>query len=52
MELLLFGNFAAVLLTNVFTGFSDIYAMLLGLVMFFSYGLIKKKTWKQMLIFS
>lgn len=52
MELLLLGIFAAVLLLCVFTGFSIIYAMLLGLVMFFSYGLIKKKTWKQMLIFS
>ena len=52
MELLLLGIFAAVLLTCVFTGFSIIYALLLGLVMFFSYGLIKKNTWKQMFIFS
>lgn len=52
MELLLLVIFAAILLTCVFTGFSIIYAMFLGLVMFFSYGLVKKKTWKQMLIFS
>ena len=52
MELLLLGIFATVLLACVCTGFSIIYAMLFGLVMFFSYGLIKKKTWKQMLIFS
>lgn len=52
MELLLLGIFAAVLLACVFTGFSVIYAMLLGLVIFFSYGLIKKNTWKQMLFFS
>ena len=52
MELLLLGIFAAVLLVCVFTGISIIYAMILGLVLFFTYGLIKKKTWKQMLIFS
>lgn len=52
MGLLLLVIFAAILLTCVFTGFSIIYAMFLGLVMFFSYGLVKKKTWKQMLIFS
>ena len=48
MELLLLGIFAAVLLLCVFTGISIIYAMILGLVLFFTYGLIKKKTWKQM----
>lgn len=52
MELLLLGIFSAVLLACIFTGVSVIYAMLLGLAMFFGYGLIKKKTWKQMLIFS
>ncbi len=52
MELLLLGIFSTVLLTCVFTGVSVIYAMLLGLVVFFGYGLIKKKTWKQMLLFS
>lgn len=52
MELLLLGIFSAVLLACIFTGVSVIYAMLLGLVVFFGYGLIKKKTWKQMLIFS
>lgn len=52
MELLLLGIFAAFLLLCVFTGASIIYAMLLGLVLFFSYGLRKKKTWKQMLAFS
>lgn len=52
MELLLLGIFSAVLLVCIFTGVSVIYAMLLGLVVFFGYGLIKKKTWKQMLIFS
>lgn len=52
MELLLLGIFAAVLLLCVFTGVTIIYAMILGLVLFFTYGLIKKKTWKQMLIFS
>lgn len=52
MELLLLGIFLAVLLACIFTGVSVIYAMLLGLVVFFGYGLIKKKTWKQMLIFS
>ena len=26
--------------------------MILGLVLFFAYGLVKKKTWKQMLVFS
>lgn len=52
MELLLLGIFSAVLLACIFTGVSVIYAMLLGLVVFFGYGLIKKETWKQMLIFS
>lgn len=52
MELLLLGIFSAVLLACIFTGDSVIYAMLLGLVVFLGYGLIKKKTWKQMLIFS
>ena len=52
MELLLLGIFSTVLLACIFTGVSVIYAMLLGLAMFFGYGLIKKKTWKQMLIFS
>lgn len=52
MELLLLGIFAAFLLLCVFTGASIIYAMLLGLVLFFSYGLRKKKTWKEMLAFS
>lgn len=52
MELLLLGIFSAILLTCIFTGVSVIYAMFLGLAMFFGYGLIKKKTWKQMLIFS
>lgn len=49
MELLLLGIFSAVLLACIFTGVSVIYAMLLGLAMFFGYGLIKKKTWKQMI---
>ena len=40
MELLLLGIFAAVLLVCVFTGISIIYAMILGLVLFFTYGLI------------
>ena len=52
MELLSLGILSAVLLTCVFTGVSVIYAMFLGLEMFFGYGLIKKKTWKQMFIFS
>ena len=52
MELLLLGIFAVVLLACIFTGFSIIYAMLLGLVIFFSYGLFKKNTLKQMLTFS
>lgn len=52
MEFLLLGIFSAVLLACIFTGVSVIYAMFLGLVVFFGYGLIKKKTWKQMLIFS
>ena len=51
MELLL-GIFSAILLTCIFTGVSVIYAMFLGLTVFFGYGLIKKKTWKQMFIFS
>lgn len=51
MELLL-GIFSAILLTCIFTGVSVIYAMFLGLAVFFGYGLIKKKTWKQMFIFS
>ena len=52
MELLLLGIFAAALLLCVFSGISIIYAMILGLVLFFAYGLVKKKTWKQMLVFS
>ena len=52
MELLLLGIFAAALVACVAAGVSIIYAMLLGLAIFFSYGLIKKKTWKQMLLFS
>lgn len=52
MELLLLGIFAAVLLVCVFTGISIIYCYDPGTVLFFTYGLIKKKTWKQMLIFS
>ena len=52
MELLLLVIFAIILLACVFSGVSIIYAMLFGLVMFFSYGLIRKKTWKQMFIFS
>lgn len=43
MELLLLGIFSAVLLACIFTGVSVIYAMLLGLVVFFGYGLIKKE---------
>mgnify|MGYP004698824525 CR=1 len=42
MELLLLRIFSAVLLACIFTGVSVIYAMLLGLVVFFGYGLIKK----------
>ena len=47
MELLLLGIFAAALLLCVFSGISIIYAMILGLVLFFAYGLVKKKTWKK-----
>ena len=43
MELLLLGIFAAALLLCVFSGISIIYAMILGLVLFFAYGLVKKK---------
>ncbi len=42
MELLLLGIFAAVLLLCVFTGVTIIYAMILGLVLFFTYGLIPR----------
>ena len=40
MELLLLGIFAAALLLCVFSGISIIYAMILGLVLFFAYGLV------------
>ncbi|MBO5174620.1 MAG: hypothetical protein J6B84_05725 [Eubacterium sp.] len=52
MELLLLGIFSAILLTCIFTRVSVIYAMFFGLAVFLGYGLIKKKTWKQMFIFS
>lgn len=52
MELLLLGIFAAVLLVCVFSGISIIYAMLVGYMFFFGYGLKKKKTWKEMFSFS
>lgn len=51
MELLLLGIFAAALLLCVFSGISIIYAMILGLVLFFAYGLVKKKHGNRCLFF-
>ncbi|MBR6766942.1 MAG: sodium:proton antiporter [Clostridia bacterium] len=52
MELIVFGLFAAGLIACVAADLSILYAMLLGYVLFFGYGIIRKHAFKEMLSFS
>ena len=52
MEFLTLGLFAAALLACISLNLSILYALLLGYVLFFSYGLYKKFNCKEMLLLS
>ena len=52
LEFILLGTFAAVLLVFVFMGQSVLYALAIGYLIFFGYGIRKGHSLKEMLVFS
>ena len=52
MEFLFLALFAASLLLCVITGVSVVFALVFGYILFFSYGLIRGKSFREMVIFS
>lgn len=52
MEFLFLALFAASLLLCVITGVSVVFALIFGYILFFSYGLIRGKSFREMVIFS